>query len=128
MKLLLDTHVLLWIAIDSPRLSPAARRLLTRAGTELTFSAVSVWEVAIKDRRGRDDFQVDAAVLRRALVDQGYTELPVTGAHAVAVSGLPARHKDPFDRLLLAQAVVEGMTLVTADETLASYPGPVRKV
>jgi len=127
-KLLLDTHVLLWTATESPRLSPAARRFLARPGNELVFSAASVWEVAIKDQRGRDDFQVDPAVLRRALLDNGYTELPVTGAHAAGLSALPAMHKDPFDRMLLAQAVVEGMTLITADERLARYAGPVRKV
>jgi len=74
------------------------------------------------------DFGVDASVLRRALIDSGYVELPVTGVHAAATAALPAIHRDPFDRLLLAQAICEGITLVTVDARLASYPGPVRKV
>ena len=92
------------------------------------FSAASLWEIAIKGQGGRADFEVDAGVLRRALLDSGYVELPITGVHAAATATLPFIHKDPFDRMLLAQAFCEGITLVTADEKLARYPGPVRKV
>lgn len=128
MRLLLDTHVLLWVAGRSEKLSVAGRRLLGRSTNELMFSAASLWEVAIKGQGGKADLGVDAGVLRRALLDSGYVELPVTGVHAAATSTLPAIHKDPFDRMLLAQAICEGITLVTADERLASYPGPIRKV
>jgi PIN domain nuclease of toxin-antitoxin system len=126
--LLLDTQILLWIAIDSPRLSAAARRLIAQSESAPVFSAVSVWEIAIKATGPRDDFRADASIVRRALLDRGYSELPIYGLHAVTVSSLPAIHADPFDRLLLAQAITEGMTLVTADAIVARYPGPVRKV
>ena len=86
----------------------------------------SLWEVAIKNGLGRADFSVDPSLLRRGLLENGYTELPVTGAHAVAVHGLPPIHKDPFDRLLVAQALIEGVTLVTMDEVVRRYPGPIR--
>lgn len=128
MKLLLDTHLLLWAAAGSPRLSAAAHEWIDAAENELHFSAASLWEIAIKQGLGREDFQVDVRVLRRGLLDNGYRELPVGSDHAVAVTGLPAIHKDPFDRLLVAQATVEGMTLLTADERVAAYPGPVRRV
>lgn len=91
------------------------------------FSAASVWEVAIKSALGRDDFSVDPRVLRRALLDNGYVELAISGAHAAAVLDLPPIHRDPFDRLLVAQAQVEGIALLTADATVARYPGPIRR-
>ena len=128
MRLLLDTHVLLWAAGRDARLSAAARRLIDRTGNELIFSAASLWEVALKRQSGKKDFGAEPAVLRRRLLESGYMELPITGIHAAATSALPLIHKDPFDRLLLAQALVEGMTLVTSDTQLAKYPGPVRKV
>lgn len=95
---------------------------------ELFFSAANLWEIVIKRGLGRDDFKVDARLLRRGLLDNGYSELPVGSEHVVAIEGLPPIHKDPFDRILLAQAQVEGITLVTADPTLAQYSGPVRLV
>lgn len=128
MKLLLDTHLLLWAAGDAQRLPLAARALLEDPQNELLFSPASLWEIAIKRGLGRADFQVDARVLRRALLDNGYTELPISGQHTVAVDDLPALHKDPFDRLLVAQATVEGIMLLTADSVVARYPGPVRGV
>ncbi|BDI07837.1 type II toxin-antitoxin system VapC family toxin [Sphaerotilus microaerophilus] len=128
MKLLLDTHLLLWAAGMPDRLPEAARELIESPAHELVFSAASLWEVTIKAGLGRDDFRVDARVLRRGLLDNGYTELPITSAHAVAVSGLPPLHRDPFDRLLVAQALTEGITLLTADALVAQYPGPVRRV
>jgi PIN domain nuclease of toxin-antitoxin system len=126
MKLLLDTHVLLWAAGKPNRLSAAARRLIDSAANELLFSAASVWEVAIKRGLGRSDFQADPRLLRRGLLDNGYTELPILSDHVVAIESLPPIHKDPFDRLLVAQATVEGITLLTADSIVAEYPGPVR--
>jgi PIN domain nuclease of toxin-antitoxin system len=128
LKLLLDTHLLLWAAGAPERLSRAATDALEDEGNELVFSAASLWEIAIKKSLGRDDFRVEPRVLRRGLLDNGYTELPVTSEHAVNVDVLPPVHKDPFDRLLLAQALSEGITLLTTDEQLSQYPGPVRKV
>ena len=128
MRLLLDTHVLLWTIAESRRLSAAARALIGEPDNELTFSSVSLWEVAIKAGRGRDDFRIDVSSLRRSLFDNDYVELPITGAHAVALGGLPPVHRDPFDRMLVAQAIVEGLTLVTSDPAVAKYRGPIRLV
>jgi PIN domain nuclease of toxin-antitoxin system len=127
-KLLLDTQVLLWAAGHPARLTPAARKLLNNPRNELLFSAASIWEIAIKNTLGRDDFRVEPRVLRRGLLDNGYTELPITSEHAVSIDSLPPLHKDPFDRLLVAQATTEGITLLTGDAQVARYPGPVRKV
>jgi len=124
-RLLLDTHILLWAAGQPGKLSRAARRLLNDPGNRLTFSAASLWEIAIKQSLGRDDFRVDARLLRRGLLDNGYDELAVTSAHAVALDTLPPLHKDPFDRMLIAQSQVEGIALVTADEQVAQYRGTV---
>ena len=128
MKLLLDTHVLLWAAGTPQRLPHAAQALLEDEANELVFSAASLWEVAIKQQLGREDFRADARLLRRGLFDNGYTELPVTSAHAVALDLLPPLHKDPFDRMLIAQALVEGIMLLTADANLAGYPGPIQAI
>ena len=128
MKLLLDTQILLWAAGQPERLSAGARKLLSDRRNELLFSAASLWEIAIKKTLGREDFRVEPRLVRRGLLDNGYTELPVTSQHAVNIDSLPLLHKDPFDRLLLAQAFSEGITLLTADAQLARYAGPVRKV
>lgn len=128
MKLLLDTHVLLWAAGQTERLSPAAQRLLEDPNNTLLFSVASLWEVVIKHGIGRADFQTDPRLLRRGLLDNGYSELPITSDHALSVASLPLIHKDPFDRILVAQALVEGVTLVTADPLLARYPAPIREV
>jgi PIN domain nuclease of toxin-antitoxin system len=93
---------------------------------ELVFSAASVWEIAIKRSLGRADFVVDPRLLRRGLLDNGYTELPITSEHALAVDTLPPIHRDPFDRILVAQATVAGMLLVTVDPAVLRYPGPIR--
>ena len=126
MKLLLDTHVLLWAAGEPRRLPPDARALMESPENELVFSAASLWEIAIKNSLGRRAFSVDPRLLRRNLLERDYRELSISGAHATAVDLLPPIHKDPFDRILVAQAQVEGLTLLTADATLARYPGPVR--
>ncbi len=128
MKLLLDTHVLLWAAAGSRRLSSAGRRLIEDEQSELFFSIGSIWEVVIKRGLGRSDFQVDPRVLRRRLLDNGYSELPIVSEHVLALDGLPAIHRDPFDRLLVAQAMVEGMTLLTLDPMVARYPGSIRRL
>jgi PIN domain nuclease of toxin-antitoxin system len=128
MKLLLDTHLLLWAAGEPNRLPSVARKLINNPANELLVSAASLWEIAIKRGLGREDFQVDGRLLRRGLLDNGYIDLLVTGEHAVAIDGLPPIHKDPFDRILVAQAMVEGITLLTVDPLVAKYPGPIRKV
>ncbi|MCG3145802.1 MAG: hypothetical protein HONDAALG_03478 [Gammaproteobacteria bacterium] len=128
MKLLLDTHLLLWAAGMPERLSEQARSLMEAPDNEIFFSAASLWEIAIKRSLGRDDFQLDVRLLRRGLLDNGYSELPVGSEHAVAVESLPAIHKDPFDRMLVAQAMVEGISLLTSDSVVAKYPGSVRLV
>ena len=128
MKLLLDTQLLLWAAGHPKRLSPMARKLLHDPQNELWFSAASLWEISIKRTLGREDFRVEPRLLRRGLLDNGYVELPVTSQHAVSIDLLAPLHRDPFDRLLLAQALSEGITLLTSDERLSQYPGPVRKV
>jgi PIN domain nuclease of toxin-antitoxin system len=128
MKLLLDTHLLLWAAGEPDRLSAKARALLDNPDHELLFSAVSLWEVAIKRGLGRADFQVDARLLRRGLLDNGYSELPIVSEHVVATENLPPIYEDPFDRVLVAQATVEGITLLTMDSVVAQYPGPIRTV
>ena len=128
MRLLLDTHLLLWAAGPSPRLSAEARRLIDNLENELLASTGSLWEIAIKSALKRANFPVDAALFRRNLLNNGYRELAVTGEHAIAVTNLPPVHKDPFDRMLLAQSIVEGIMLLTADPVVARYPAPVRKV
>jgi PIN domain nuclease of toxin-antitoxin system len=128
MKILLDTHLLLWAASQPARLPAVALSLLSDSRNQPVFSAASLWEIAIKRGLGRGNFQVDPRVLRRSLVDNDYEELAITGEHAVAIGGLPAIHKDPFDRILVAQSIVEGITLLTSDTTLARYPGPIRLV
>lgn len=128
MKLLLDTHLLLWLALDSGKLSTRARSVIEDASNNLFFSAASIWEVAIKRGLDRDDFTVDPRLLRRGLLDNGYEELAIDSRHAVATLDLPPLHKDPFDRILVAQAIVEGMTLATADEAVARYPGTILRV
>ncbi len=128
MKLLIDTHVLIWAASNSPRLSSIARDLISDPDNEKTFSAASIWEVAIKSGLGREDFRVDAAALRAGLLENAYRELTVTSAHAILTSSLPSIHKDPFDRILIAQAAAEGFTLLTADPWVLKYGGSMRAV
>lgn len=126
MKLLLDAHLLLWAADGIERLPPGARPLMSDPDNELLFSGASLWEIVIKQDPNRTAFQVDARALRRGLIDNGYRELAILSEHAVAVVDLPLLHKDPFDRLLIAQATVEGIVLLTDDAIVARYPSPVR--
>lgn len=124
--MLLDTHLLLWAAGAPERLPVAAAELIEDEANTPVFSAASLWEVAIKAGLGRADFTVDAGVLRRGLMENGYEELAITAAHACAVAALPPLHRDPFDRMLVAQALVEGVTLLTSDAALRGYPGAVQ--
>ena len=128
MKLLLDTQLLLWAAADPGQLSPAARKLISDPTNELLFSAASIWEVSIKNSLRRQDFRVEPRLLRRGLIDNGYVELPITSQHAVNIDTLPPVHRDPFDRMLVSQALIEGITLLTTDSQVAKYKGPVRRV
>jgi PIN domain nuclease of toxin-antitoxin system len=128
MRLLLDTHLLLWAVDQYERLSARARRLIGDPENEPIFSTASLWEISIKHALRRADFRYDPRVMRRALLGNRYVELPVSGEHAVAVAGLPPLHRDPFDRMLVAQSIVEGVTLLTSDPRVAQYPAPVQRV
>lgn len=128
MNLLIDTHLLLWCASEPSKLSQEAISLINNPSHNLYFSAASIWEVTIKQGLKRDDFSVDPYLLRRGLIDNGYTELTITSQHTLNNIHLPSIHTDPFDRLLIAQAEVEGFLLLTHDELVAQYPGPIRKV
>lgn len=128
MKLLLDTHLLIRAAAAPDMLSKKARKLIEDRDNEITFSAVSIWEIAIKYALARPDLNVDPHLLRRGCLDNAMTELPMTSDHAIVTASLPPIHRDPFDRLLIAQAMSEGITLLTADETIARYRGPIRRV
>jgi len=125
---LLDTHLLLWAASEPQRLSAKARALLLDPSNQLIFSSASLWEITIKNGLERSDFNVDPRRLWRMLLVNGYRELSVTSEHTVAVNDLPPLHKDPFDRILVAQARVEGLTLLTADKMAAKYGDGVKKV
>jgi PIN domain nuclease of toxin-antitoxin system len=127
-RLLLDTQLLLWAAGDPAKLSTEARQLLEDPENQLIFSPVSLWEISLKQTLGRHDLRVDIRMLRRGMLDNGYLELPITGAHAIAVDGLALLHSDPFDRMLVAQAKAEGAALLTADPLVAQYHEPVRLV
>jgi PIN domain nuclease of toxin-antitoxin system len=122
MKLLIDTHLLIWAAGASKQLPLLARELMADRSNMLYFSAVSIWEVAIKQNLQRADFLVDARSLRRHLLDNGYLELCISSEHSAGVASLPnIDHKDPFDRLLVSQAICEGLPLLTNDEQLPRY-------
>ena len=125
MRFLLDTHILLWALANSPLLSRKARALIEDESNELLFSSVSIAEIAIKYGLGRPDFRQEPVRVRQTLIENGYVELPLTGEHGLALVGLPPIHRDPFDRLLLAQARVEGVSLVSADALVARYAGLV---
>ena len=128
MNLLLDTHILLWVAIGSEKLSAEARNMISNNANRVYFSAASIWEVVIKNGLQREDFHMDPYLLRRGLIDNGYDELAITSAHTLGVAHLPPIHKDPFDRLLVAQAELEGFLLLTSDAVVAEYPGPIQLV
>lgn len=123
MRILLDTHILLWAAAGE--LPNEAARYIEDRENILLFSPASIWEIVIKRGLGRTDFVVDPASLYSGLLSVGYEELAITAKHTLLVGTLPLLHKDPFDRILLAQAASEGIPLLTADEALKQYPGSV---
>jgi PIN domain nuclease of toxin-antitoxin system len=120
-RLLLDTHLLLWAAARSARLPREARELLQDDSNDVYYSAASIWEIAIKSSLRRKDFRVDLTQLLATLPEMGLVELPVTAAHAAGVTRLPPIHRDPFDRLLIAQSIVEPLTFLTNDALLDRY-------
>lgn len=128
MNLLLDTHVILWAAFAPERLREQTRVRLTDPTNSLWFSAVSLWEVAIKRGLNRPEFQIDPGPLRAGLLGNDYRELPLDGRHCLGLGTLPAHHNDPFDRMLIVQAAAEGMILLTADEKVLQYSGPIEPV
>jgi len=127
-KCLLDTHLLLWSAAAPHRLPPNSRALLRDPATVLVFSPASIWEIAIKNALGRPDFRVDPGKLHDGLLRNRYIELAFRSEHAIAAGALPLIHNDPFDRMLIAQARVEEITLLTNDNQVASYPGPIQAI
>jgi PIN domain nuclease of toxin-antitoxin system len=128
LRFLLDTQFVLWVPVADRRISLKARRLLLDPANEFHFSVSSIWEIAIKRGLLRRDFVQDPREIRRLMMVNGYNELMIESKHAVAVDSLAPIHKDPFDRLLIAQAIVEGITLLTTDAVIAQYPGPILKV
>jgi len=123
-----DTQLILRAFDATALLSREAESLIADRSNRICFSAASIWEVAIKSALNKPDFAVDPEILRQGLLANGYFELPITSAHAAAVRNLPPIHKDPFDRILIAQAIIERITLLTTDRKVAKYPGPIRKV
>jgi PIN domain nuclease of toxin-antitoxin system len=128
LRLLLDTHVLIWALIDPDRLSSSLRSILEDPAQDVLFSAASLWEVAIKSALGRADFKVDPSEILTAAIQTGFGELPVRSAAALKVATLPLHHRDPFDRLLIAQALTEPARLYTADAALEPYSELVVRV
>ncbi len=128
MRCLLDSHLLVWISEESPKLPRHLLSMLEDEDNSFFFSSVSLWELAIKSALGKRDYQVDVIQLYSELVEHEYVELSLQSRHAFALENLPPIHKDPFDRILIAQASAEGMLLLTADETIAQYRGPIRLV
>ncbi|MDR0934253.1 MAG: type II toxin-antitoxin system VapC family toxin [Burkholderiaceae bacterium] len=119
MKLLLDTHMLLWAAAGT--LPKKAEKLIADGANTLYFSSASLWEISIKNSLGREDFRVNPRLLWRALLDNQYQELPISSLHVLALGELPTGHKDPFDRILAAQAKSEGISLLTSDTQMRDY-------
>jgi len=110
------------------RLPKKIRQLLEDQNTTLVFSAASLWEISIKNGLNRADLKMETKVLRRELIERGYVELAISSEHAINIESLPRLHKDPFDRLLISYPIVEGITLLTADKMVATYPAPVQKI
>ena len=128
MRILPDSHILAWFAEDDLNLTPEMRTILEDEDNSLYFSSASIWELMIKRALNRRGFNIEPRVLHRALLDNGFEEVTVSAKHAFALETLPAIHKDPFDRILIAQAMSEGMLLLTSDEAIAQYNGPIRLV
>jgi PIN domain nuclease of toxin-antitoxin system len=120
-RLLLDTQILIWAAYEPDQLPDKVRSLLLDGNNQLLFSTVSIWEVSIKFQLNKPDFRVNPGMLYDGLLANGYSELWVNALHAMGITRLPMLHKDPFDRLLIAQAIAESVTLLTCDATISRY-------
>lgn len=128
MRYLLDTQLAIWAKISPDLLPEQARDIIASGDHDLAFSVVCLWEAVIKTALGRPNFNIDARQLRSQLLADGVNELSIDAAHVLAVADLPPHHGDPFDRLMLAQAKVEGMRLLTTDRQLARYGSPVESL
>lgn len=128
MNFLLDTHLLLWGSTNNEKLPLAAASIIHDTENTLWVSVVSLWEVAIKAAQKKPDFPYEVEQLRTGLLANGYRELSIESEHVLALKDLPAIHSDPFDRLLVSQAISEGMTLLTADKKLQHYGAHVQLV
>ncbi|MCL1941484.1 MAG: type II toxin-antitoxin system VapC family toxin [Synergistaceae bacterium] len=125
MKLLLDTQMWIWLLFWPENLPLKAREVISDEENDLCFSPANLWEISIKRSRNKPDFQINARVMRENLLDTCCLEIPITSSHTITAGELPALHKDPFDRLLIAQAVVENIFLLTSDRKISEYPAPV---
>lgn len=125
MKFLLDTHILFWAAGSPQKIPPKMRAIIEDENHDLYFSVASIWEISIKNKLGRSDFSVDPRTFRIALMENGYLEMPIKGDHALFVYDLPDLHKDPFDRILIAQSSLENMPILTVDQKVIDYGGTV---
>lgn len=126
MRHLLDSHTFLWWITDDSRLSSTVRTIIAAPEHEILFSAASAWELIIKAQLGRLDLSDDpAAFLRQQVTTNGFAPLSITTRHVVRIADLPRLHRDPFDRVLVAQALEEGVPLLTADHLISQYPVPV---
>ncbi len=119
MRVLLDTHILLWWLMDDRRLPQEAEQIIKDPNNAIFVSAASIWEVAIKASLGQ--IEADPLAIQTAIEPSGFAELPITGKHAAQVAKLPPHHRDPFDRMLVAQSLTEPMRLLTGDTLLAKY-------
>jgi PIN domain nuclease of toxin-antitoxin system len=128
MKYLLDTHMLLWAAGSPEKLGKRYLELIDNRENILLFSSASIWEIAMKSNLDRDDFSIDPYNFRAELFNHDYDELAITGTHALHTLALPAIHKDPFDRILISQAICEEIMFLTSDSTVAQYPGPIELI
>lgn len=128
MRYLLDTSVLIWTLGYPERLPDDVREILADPDPMIWFSAINIWEIGIKSSLGRADFDLNPHVARATSLHLGFVELQIDGLQAAAASDLPHFHADPFDRLLIAQAITSGATLLTSDRTIARYQGPIRLV
>ena len=128
LNLLLDTHVALWAITDSPKLSKKARELIESPKSSVWISAATVWEIAIKHGLGRGDMPVSSQDALRYFQESGYRFLPVEPEHAAAVEDPPTHHGDPFDRILVAQAIIEPMRLITHDPVVARYSDAIIEI
>jgi len=128
LNLLLDTHVALWAITDSPKLSQLARDLIVSPKTTVWVSTANLWEIAIKYALGRGDMPISSHKAMGYFKESGYRILSVDAEHAIAVEELPAHHQDPFDRILVAQALIEPMRLMTHDVKVAQYSDTIIKI